>query len=895
MKQCLRIVIVLCLAALVVGVPVVRAEWIEDGNIVCGDYHEQYDPSVVADGYGGMIVAWYDERSEMGYQIFAQRLDSDGNELWTSNGVLACMTPGSLGNIRLVPDGQGGAIISWQDWMVGPNTVFAQRIDGTGTPLWAADGDTVSLSGMYTFSYNMIADGAGGAIFFWMDERNGDVDLFGQRMSPGGTKLWDPDGIPVCVYTGNQDAMNIISNGDGTFILAWYDRRAGSNPDIYAQKIDTTGALYWDEDGMPVCTDPAGQYKPIIVSDGMGGAIIAWSDQRYGNYDVYGQRLNAYGDPLWDWDGVPIAATTFDEESPQIVSDGAGGAIVSFNAYLGYSEVLAQRVNSEGEIQWWYNGMLVSTGTWEKWCEHLCSDGEGGAIVGFYDSHNEGYWTIAAQRLDHNGASVWNALGIPLYTAGGDIDNADMTSDGAGGAFFAWVDDRNGGQYDVFASRLNPYGKLGGFWAPPEISSAADVPNDQGGRLSLRWDASAADTIPGDHIEYYSAWRLLPELGAEAITDRAPALPLEEIGLSSDFGGEAIRRMVTAAGDTWEWLANIPARQAESYGFTASSLYDSTASDPGWQYFVVTAHTYDPALFFDSPVDSGYSVDNLPPLQPLRFEGIQSLVPAGLKLYWEIGEDADLSHYAVYKGPAEDFVPDEGNLVGTAADTLLLDTSWKPGDEDFFKLAAVDIHGNESPYILLRPENIYVGTLLQSFHAETGDFRIELSWTLSEAGEEMTFNALRAEAGGAFAPLSGCVIERDGLSFTLKDGSCEPGVTYRYRIEVDDGGGSRVLFETDGITAPQMPLTLFQNAPNPFNPTTTIAFYLPERSHVRIDVYDVAGRNVATLLDGTQAAGRHTVTWNGQDDGGRAAASGVYFYRMRAEKFEQTKKMILLR
>ena len=120
-------------------------------------------------------------------------------------------------------------------------------------------------------------------------------------------------------------------------------------------------------------------------------------------------------------------------------------------------------------------------------------------------------------------------------------------------------------------------------------------------------------------------------------------------------------------------------------------------------------------------------------------------------------------------------------------------------------------------------------------------------------------------------------------------------MTYCYRIELDGKDGSRVLFETAGITAPSMPLTLFQNTPNPFNPSTAIAFYLPERSHVRIDVYDVAGRLITTLIDEPRPAGRHSVDWNGQADAGRTAASGVYFYRLRADKFEQTKKMILLR
>ncbi|HTY58741.1 MAG TPA: T9SS type A sorting domain-containing protein [Bacteroidota bacterium] len=83
---------------------------------------------------------------------------------------------------------------------------------------------------------------------------------------------------------------------------------------------------------------------------------------------------------------------------------------------------------------------------------------------------------------------------------------------------------------------------------------------------------------------------------------------------------------------------------------------------------------------------------------------------------------------------------------------------------------------------------------------------------------------------------------------------------------------------------------LGQNYPNPFNPATTITFNLPSRGAVSLAVYDVLGRRVATLVDGNLPAGAHTAVWDG-----RSCATGVYFYRLRAEGFAQTKKMLLLR
>jgi hypothetical protein len=88
---------------------------------------------------------------------------------------------------------------------------------------------------------------------------------------------------------------------------------------------------------------------------------------------------------------------------------------------------------------------------------------------------------------------------------------------------------------------------------------------------------------------------------------------------------------------------------------------------------------------------------------------------------------------------------------------------------------------------------------------------------------------------------------------------------------------------------------LEQNFPNPANPRTTILFSLAEPSLVKLSLYDVQGRFVATLANGFYGAGRHTTEWNGLDELGQPAASGIYFYRIDTGAFEQTKKLLLLK
>jgi hypothetical protein len=107
-----------------------------------------------------------------------------------------------------------------------------------------------------------------------------------------------------------------------------------------------------------------------------------------------------------------------------------------------------------------------------------------------------------------------------------------------------------------------------------------------------------------------------------------------------------------------------------------------------------------------------------------------------------------------------------------------------------------------------------------------------------------------------------------------------------------------VLEGTGGFDGPEIPVAdaLNQNFPNPFNPSTTIAFDLAKPSMVRIGIYDVSGRLVRTLVDRGMEAGSHEVGWNGMNNSGVGVPSGLYFYRMTtSEGFTATRKMILLR
>jgi hypothetical protein len=189
-----------------------------------------------------------------------------------------------------------------------------------------------------------------------------------------------------------------------------------------------------------------------------------------------------------------------------------------------------------------------------------------------------------------------------------------------------------------------------------------------------------------------------------------------------------------------------------------------------------------------------------------------------------------------------------------------------------------------------------IATLLRSCSAAGSGSGVELVWELSEVDAGIEFFVSRSENGASFVPLDMAGLARDGLTFRYADSRVEPGKSYVYKVEYSLGGTSRLLFISEEIRTPAALLALYQNHPNPFNPSTTISFSLPAGCVVRLEVYDVSGRLVRRLIDGERrGAGLNDVEWNGRDASGGAAVSGIYVYRLVAGKETLSRKMVLLR
>jgi immune inhibitor A len=135
----------------------------------------------------------------------------------------------------------------------------------------------------------------------------------------------------------------------------------------------------------------------------------------------------------------------------------------------------------------------------------------------------------------------------------------------------------------------------------------------------------------------------------------------------------------------------------------------------------------------------------------------------------------------------------------------------------------------------------------------------------------------------------------------LVSSTAKPGGMIPFELEIEsDFSAWKDTFSVEvgvvaGMEAAPLRFALSTNYPNPFNPTTTLRFSLPQAGEAELSIYNLLGQCVATLVHGPQEAGPHTLVWNGRDDQGRELASGVYFYRLQAGTQVQTRKLLLLR
>jgi hypothetical protein len=428
------------------------------------------NPAITDDGAGGAIIAWMGPA----YDIYVQRIDANGNLLWGANGK-AITSAGNMYYPQLAGDGSVGAFITWQGGGDGSGNLYVQRVDGDGNALWTAgEGIICNEAGNHQYP-QIVGDGAGGAVIAWQDSRSGedDYDIYAQsiRSDADGDleELWPANGLEICIEAGHQYYPQLVGDGSGGVIITWQDGRDGW--DIYAQRIDADGYIneseLWEINGAIVGENDNDHEKPQIVGDGSGGAIITWQELGSGGngYDVYAQRIGEDGDLLWTEGGVAVSAGAEHQQDPQMVSDGSGGAIIAwwdFRDGANYA-IYSQRINGSGTALWTANGVTVASPAGidaNNYSPRIAADSGHGAVITWADMRNGTERNIYAQRVDEtDGHVLWIADGVPVSIAANHQQLPKLIAAGSGDFVVTWQDQRSG-DLDIYAQKVLAAGTL---------------------------------------------------------------------------------------------------------------------------------------------------------------------------------------------------------------------------------------------------------------------------------------------------------------------------------------------------------------------------------------------------------------------------------------------------
>jgi len=452
----------------------------------------QDDPAMAADGNGNAAIVWRDSRNGND-DVYAQRLDANGNKLWAAD-VRVNSDSGATDQYApaVAVDGSGNIVVVWQDDRNGNDDVYAQRLDASGNKLWAADVRVNSDSGTAgQYAPAVAVDGSGNAVVVWRDSRDGNANIYARRLDGNGNKLWGADTrVNADSGTADRSYPAVAVDGSGNAVAVWRDNRNG-NWDIYTQRLDGGGSRLWAAD-VRVNSDSgaADQSYPVVAVDGSGNAVVVWRDQRSDNWDIYVQRLDGNGNKSWVADmRVNSDSGTANQYGPAVAVDGSV-VVVWQDGRNGNDDIYAQRLDASGNRLWTADARVNSSnGTGSQWYPVVAVDGSGNSITVWRDDGN-GNWDIYTQRLDGGGGRLW-AADVRVNSDSGTADQGAPTVavDGNGSIFAVWRDGRNGND-DIYAQRLDRSGNR--LWtADVRVNSDSGTAGQYAPALAMDGDGNA--------------------------------------------------------------------------------------------------------------------------------------------------------------------------------------------------------------------------------------------------------------------------------------------------------------------------------------------------------------------------------------------------------------------
>jgi hypothetical protein len=483
------------------------AQWSSDAavNLAIADRpSEQVLPKIASTADNGLWIGWFDIASG-NYDVYLQRLDAAGNELFPHGGILVSAHPQntSLVDWDLITAADGDAVLVFSDARAGSDLdVYAYRISSSGAFVWGPDGVTLSANADFEPTPRVVEASDGDLVFVWARFPSAaDGSLRMQRLSPAGTPRLIADGLAVVQQAGEDPGFVEIAAADaGSVILAWVrDISTFQSPrHLRARKFDAAGAPLWpaelavhDASSLPIA------HAPIVRADGQGGAILVWHRALGSLFGSLVQHLDAGGAELFAHGGVEVStAAGLNHLDPTLSYLPASGEILVFWRELNGAQsqygISGQKLSPTGVRQWGAAGAtLLPMGAEFTFALRSRPLGDGAVVFFLHEpAGGGGAERVRGMRVDGGGALVWP---MPIVTVASTLSakgRLPVAIDAVGTAKLVWEDDR-GGSVDLYAQNVRADGGLGN---PTALASIYGCGLNPPGSVSVLAGAPALGT-----------------------------------------------------------------------------------------------------------------------------------------------------------------------------------------------------------------------------------------------------------------------------------------------------------------------------------------------------------------------------------------------------------------
>ena len=780
------------------------AQWSDDTELntaVCTDSDVQFTSSVMSDGSGGMFIVWTNKYTNR--DIYFQHVNNAGYYQGSSSGILVCNDADNSELATICDDGNDGVIICWQD----------DRNSAT------------------------------------------DLDIYAQRFDSNGTAQWTANGKSICNETGYQRSVTTISDGNGGAILAWRDNRNG-NYDVYAQRIDSDGNSVWTADlllSLSTVTDHDG--VPTITTDGAGGAIVSW--RRDNNY-IYVQRIDAAGNLLWDGSThdpanitpvVIIVGNAISNASadPTIISDGNNGAYLTARIHGPNGNIYLQRIFNDGST--WTNGVNISNtgGTSVSNTPIIIQDQSSYIFIAWEDYRNGSTADIYVQKINSLGTLQWTSTGVELCVAANNQIVTGITSDGAEGVIISWDDQRDGGDYNIYSQHVNSSGTV--QWtvdgkiicdnSANQSGSKMVTNNDNGGIIC--WNDSRTDASD-IYVQCLLENGVMP-VSLEVDVNGSGGFTFPDTNADMDFSAVSGNGKVSVIK-----LPNFPTdmqpeHSAEIYwsidnnglnSFTTDITFDYDGhigtldeatlkifrnDGSGWQEWAdYTLDTVNNTITANGVTAfSDWGLGDEESTLPVELSSFTAIATTEnfVQINWETQSEIDLSGYNIYRNNEANFGNSQkinielisGNNSSTGANYEYIDEIINASGIVYYWLESVDLDGTIE---IFGPVSINFTTnflTIQNYEAiSQNHFDIAINWTTTDVSSEVIYYDIFRNTSLDFenaTKLNAQEIMLEGnynINYEFLDETAQIGVTYFYWVTVNNYDNLLMVFNPLNFT-----------------------------------------------------------------------------------------------